>query len=150
MGSPSGHGTQSAGEPRTRGRARGNDALGGETSAGSIKSNEPTATKLTRIAQMSRERSNGEVRWLMPHFNARSFKACFDELDGKKAVGADGMNKDTYGEALDKRIDDLLTRMKSMSYRPGPVREVLILTITHKYDYRFDASLKISRFVSIS
>ena len=64
--------------------------------AGSPKSVELTTTKLTRIAQMSRERPGCEFKWLMPHYNAASLKACFDELDGTKAVGVDGMSKDEY------------------------------------------------------
>lgn len=94
--------------------------------AGSTKSAELTATKLTRIAQMSRERPDCELRWLMPHFNVESLKSCFDELDGKKAVGADGMSKDEYGQAVEARLQDLVDSMKTLSYRPGPVREVLI------------------------
>lgn len=126
MGSPRGHGTRGAGKPRTWGRARGDAALGGETLAGLTKSAEMTATKLTRIAQMSQERPDCELRWLMPHFNVESLKACFNELDGRKAVGADGMSKDEYRVDLEERIEDLVARMKTLSYRPGPVREVLI------------------------
>ena len=74
--------------------------------------------------------SNGdhrlEFKWLMPHFNRESLIECFHELDGKKAVGADGVTKEEYGRNLEGNIDDLLKRMRTMSYRPGPVREVLI------------------------
>ena len=94
--------------------------------AGSTKSAELTATKLTKITQMSRQHPNSELRWLMPHYNVGSLRACFDALDGKKAVGADGIDKDEYREGLEERLTDLVERMKTLSYRPGPVREVLI------------------------
>ena len=53
-------------------------------------------------------------------------KECFHELDGKKAVGVDGVDKETYGKNLDRNIQELIAKMKNMAYRPGPVREVLI------------------------
>ena len=51
---------------------------------------------------------------------------CFHELDGKKAVGIDGITKAQYGENLYPNLEDLVDRMKRMAYRPGPVRQVLI------------------------
>ncbi len=51
---------------------------------------------------------------------------CFNELDGRKAVGVDGVNKASYGANLDENLDELLARMKRMAYRPGPVRQTLI------------------------
>ena len=44
----------------------------------------------------------------------------------KKASGIDGMSKVTYGANLNDNIDNLLTRMKSFSYKPLPVRRVYI------------------------
>jgi len=59
-------------------------------------------------------------------FNQESLAACFRELDGRKAVGVDGITKGQYGACLDRNLEGLLERMKRMGYRPGPVREVLI------------------------
>ncbi len=67
-----------------------------------------------------------EYRWLMPHINQESLTSCFYELDGKKAVGVDGTTKEQYGMNLEENISHLLARMKTMSYRPQAVREVLI------------------------
>lgn len=85
-----------------------------------------TKTKLNRIALLSKSEPNRSFSSLMHHFNIDSLKECFYELDGKKAVGIDGVDKITYGENLDQNISELITKMKTMSYRPGPVREVLI------------------------
>ncbi len=63
---------------------------------------------------------------LMHHFNAGSLAACFHELDRKKAVGIDGIDKAHSGENLDDNLEDLIARMKRMAYKPAPVRQVLI------------------------
>ena len=59
-------------------------------------------------------------------FNNESLLECLHELDKNKAVGIDGVTKMTYGANLYSNIDELITKMKNMAYRPGPVREVLI------------------------
>ena len=59
-------------------------------------------------------------------FNLESLSECFQELDKNKAVGVDGVTKMAYGGNLYGNIDKLITKMKDMAYRPGPVREVLI------------------------
>ena len=118
--------TRSEGKPRAWGRINGEISLKGETSMGFTKPSVTTATKLMRIAQMSRENSNAEFKWLMPHYNLESLMGCFNELDGKKAIGVDGIRKVIYGAGVAANIDALIEKMKTMSYRPGPVREVLI------------------------
>ena len=85
-----------------------------------------TKTKLNRIALLSRDDPRRRFESLMHHFNEESLKECFHELDGKKAVGVDGINKETYGKDLDQNLSTLITQMKNMAYRPRPVREVLI------------------------
>lgn len=85
-----------------------------------------TKTKLNRIALLSRQDSSRSFESLMHHFSEESLKECFHALDGKKAVGIDGIDKETYGKELDQNISKLIVRMKAMAYRPGPVREVLI------------------------
>lgn len=83
-------------------------------------------TKLRRITELSQRDCCAEFRWLMPHFNRASLIECYHELDGKKAVGTDGITKEEYGQDLNRNIDNLLSRMKTMSYRPKPVRQVMI------------------------
>lgn len=84
------------------------------------------ATKLERIATLSREDARQEFKWLMPHFCIENLTSCFNELDGKKAVGIDGKTKDEYGQDLENNVQGLVSRMKALSYRPKPVRQVLI------------------------
>jgi RNA-directed DNA polymerase len=85
-----------------------------------------TETKLKRIAWLSDKDPAKEFTSLMHHFNAESLKECYHQLDRKKAVGIDGINKEQYGLELDKNIDNLLARMKTMSYRSGPIKQLLI------------------------
>ena len=85
-----------------------------------------TATKLKRIAWLSGRDANREFNCLIHHYNDESLKTCFNELDGKKAVGHDGINKADYAKQLDENIADLLERMKRMAYKPGSTRQVLI------------------------
>lgn len=92
----------------------------------SIESQSKTATKLERIRWLSERDSKKEYHNLIHLFNEDSLRDCFNELDGKKAVGADGIDKKTYRENLDANLRDLTARMRRMAYRPGPVRQVLI------------------------
>lgn len=108
------------------GRLRGIINLGEETLSGETKPLTTTATKLNRIAKLSSEDSAMEFRCLMPHINKESLISCFHELDGKKVVGIDGVTKEMYGKNLSENIDVLLGRMKTMSYRPQAVKEILI------------------------
>jgi RNA-directed DNA polymerase len=85
-----------------------------------------TETKLKRIAWLSKQGSDREFECLMHLFNAESMLECFYSLDGNKAVGIDGMDKIEYGKNLNGNIEILLTNMKKMAYRPGPVRQTLI------------------------
>lgn len=92
----------------------------------SAKYPEDTKTKLERIARLSRKDFEKEFCSLMHHYNTESLKRCFNELDAKKAVGIDKVNKEYYAKSLEENIEDLLCRMKRMSYRPGPVRQTMI------------------------
>lgn len=102
-----------------------------------------TETRLKRIAWLSSHDPNKEFHQLMHHFNEGSLKVCFRELQGSKAVGTDRTSKSEYGMQLDDNIKDLVSRMKSMSYRPKAVRQVLIPKEGKANSYR---SLGISCF----
>ena len=52
---------------------------------------ETTATKLARIAKLSASDELKRFDSLMHLFSEKSLAACFHALDGKKAVGIDGV-----------------------------------------------------------
>lgn len=85
-----------------------------------------TETKLKRIAALSAANPEMVFTHVIHHFNEESLRACFHELDGKKAKGSDGIDKEKYGEALETNLQNLMSRMRRMAYIPGPVRQVLI------------------------
>jgi len=85
-----------------------------------------TDTKLKRIAWLSAKDPEKKYAQLMHHFNKESLAICFYKLDKKKAVGIDRVDKVRYGEQLEENLEDLVSRMKHMAYRPEPVRQVNI------------------------
>jgi len=85
-----------------------------------------TDTILKRISWLSGQDERKCFGSLMHLFNQESLEQCFHELNGNKAVGIDGINKEAYGNNLTENIANLIERMKCMAYRPGPVRQVLI------------------------
>ena len=85
-----------------------------------------TETKLERIAWLSGKDSQKEFACLMHHYNEESLTECYHGLDGRKALGNDGVSKEQYGQSLKMNIQNLLKRMKKMAYRPQPVKKVLI------------------------
>lgn len=93
---------------------------------GTIETYQLTNTKLNRITWLSGQNPQKEFHCLMHLFNEESLTGCFHELDAKKAVGIDGINKAMYGKDLINNIKDLTNNMRNMAYRPTPVKEVLI------------------------
>jgi hypothetical protein len=74
------------------GRALGKVNLKGGHVVGTTEIRETTATKLARIAKLSASDSLKRFDSLMHPINEGSLAACFHALDGKKAVGVDGVS----------------------------------------------------------
>jgi group II intron reverse transcriptase/maturase len=87
---------------------------------------EATEAKLNRIAMLSKANPKMVFANVIHHFNKESLTACYHALNGKKALGSDGIDKAKYGENLEANLEDLMGRMKRMAYIPGAVRQVLI------------------------
>ena len=84
------------------------------------------ATKLSFIAKRAREEHELKFSTLMHHFSKENLEHCFHEQDGKKAVGVDGVKKEDYVKELDQNLSMLVDKLKRFSYRPAPVRRVMI------------------------
>src|SRR5215471_15166788 len=93
---------------------------------GATESQQKATTELTKIAWLSAQNPHQGFHSLMHHINVEALRNCFDKLDGKKATGADLIDKNRYGESLQANLEDLIGRMKRMAYRPGAARQVLI------------------------
>jgi len=85
-----------------------------------------TEMKLKRIAALSAANPDMVFTHVIHHFNIDSLRTCFHELDGKKAIGSDGIDKAKYGENLEGNLQNLIDQMKRMAYIPGSVRQVQI------------------------
>jgi RNA-directed DNA polymerase len=85
-----------------------------------------TSTKLERIAWLSGRDGAKRFDHVMHLFTEEALAECFRSLDGSKAVGTDGVTKARYGEDLEGNLKDLHRRLRTMAYRPGPVREARI------------------------
>lgn len=70
-----------------------------------------TATKLNRIAWLSKQDSNKEFECLMHLFNQESLLECYHSIDGNKSVGIDGVTKKQYAENLETNIEVLITKL---------------------------------------
>jgi RNA-directed DNA polymerase len=84
-----------------------------------------TETKLKRITWLSGRNTQKVFNNLMHLFNEESLRHCFNLLDRRKAVGVDGINKTEYGKELESNLEQLVQKLKRMSYRPGPVSNYL-------------------------
>lgn len=83
-------------------------------------------TKITRINQIAKERPKEVFTSIYHLINEELLKECFNELDGTKAIGLDKMTKEEYNKDLEKNIENLVIKLKNMSYRPNPARKVNI------------------------
>ena len=82
------------------------------------------AKEYERIAQQAKKHER--VQTLMHNVNKQNLTEEHRQQQKGKATGIDGVGKEVYGENLEANIDDLLTRMKTFSYRPQAVRRTYI------------------------
>lgn len=82
------------------------------------------ANAYERIAQQAERHE--KVQTLMHYVNKQNLIEEHRLQQKGKAAGIDGVSKEGYGENLEENIDDLLSRMKSFSYRPQAVRRTYI------------------------
>src|SRR4051812_2696952 len=83
-------------------------------------------TKLLRIAELAKSDPKMKFTSLAHLLNEQSLVQCHHELPNKKATGVNGTTKEQYSENLKENIEDLVSRLKSKSYRPVPVRRMYI------------------------
>jgi group II intron reverse transcriptase/maturase len=53
-------------------------------------------------------------------------RQCYRELQGNKALGIDGVSKETYAKDLEANLQGLSARLKRMGYRPQPKRRTYV------------------------
>jgi RNA-directed DNA polymerase len=90
---------------------------------------ETLPTKLDRVERRSRQDPTTVFNNLGYLIDEELLHSCFNGLDGSKAVGIDGINKDEYGKDLENKIRELLLKIRRGSYHPQPSRIVEIAKI---------------------
>jgi RNA-directed DNA polymerase len=85
------------------------------------------STDLTRIGERARKQPDLVFTSLYHHVtDLDNLRACYEALDGDKAVGVDGVTKEQYGDNLEENLQRLSDRLKLMGYRPQPRRRSYI------------------------
>ena len=85
------------------------------------------STQLTRIGEKARKEPKLVFNSLYHHISdVDNLRECYRGLDGRKAVGIDGVTKEEYGKALEENLKGLSERLKRMGYRPQAKRREYI------------------------
>lgn len=90
------------------------------------KGQQPFLNRWMRISLRAQRGPASVFNNLLLHINEETLQEAYDELDGTKASGVDGITKSEYGKALERNLEKLAERIKRGSYRPSHKREVLI------------------------
>ena len=83
-------------------------------------------TKLERISELSKQHPEMKFNSIGHLINIEMLKECHYKMDGRKAVGIDGISKEEYNSNLDNNLKQLVEKLKNKSYRPKPARKVEI------------------------
>lgn len=83
-------------------------------------------TKLARISELSATNPNMVFTSVAHLINADMLEDCHKNMDGKKAVGIDGVTKDEYDRNLKENLANLVERLKRKAYHPQPALRVEI------------------------
>lgn len=83
-------------------------------------------TKLERISKRAMFRKETVFNNIGHVVDLDLLGECYRELDGKKAIGIDGVSKAAYGEELEEHLQDLLARLRRNAYKPQASRLVEI------------------------
>lgn len=83
-------------------------------------------TKLERISLRAKEDIDCRFNNLGHAVNVDLLREQYQQLDGRKAVGIDGMTKGKYGENLEENLEKLVERIRKGSYKPKASKVVEI------------------------
>ena len=85
------------------------------------------STKLEWVGERARREPESRFVSIYHHvYDVEHLRRCYQEMEGGKAPGMDGIGKDDYGENLEENLRELSGRLARMGYRAKPVRRVYI------------------------
>lgn len=83
-------------------------------------------TKLDRLGERAISHKETVFNNLGHIIEGELLEQIYHQLESRKAVGIDGVNKEAYGSCLEENIKSLLRRIRTGSYRPKPARVIEI------------------------
>ena len=84
------------------------------------------SNKLNLISIKAKQDRTMKFTSLAHLINEQNLAECFRQLKRNKACGIDGVTVDEYGQDLKGNLERLVSKLKSKSWRPLPVRRVYI------------------------
>lgn len=84
------------------------------------------AYELERIIEQINRHKGERIQNLASGINAEMLLGIHEYMDGKKAVGIDGVSKAEYSEGVTERLENLESRMKREAYKPKASKRVYI------------------------
>ena len=108
-------------EPRT-----GTEGNAEQQSTRRAQDRESVSQALDRVRLAARRGKKERFTSLLHHINPEMLRAAFYALKRDAAPGIDGMTWETYEQGLDRRIEDLHTRVQTGAYRAQPSRRSYI------------------------
>lgn len=84
------------------------------------------STKLERIATLAVSNKELVFNNLGHVLDIEMLREMYRQLNGRKAIGADGVDKEAYGKNLDENLKDVLLRIRKGTYKPKAARIVEI------------------------
>ena len=79
-----------------------------------------------RIATLAEYHAREGLSSIHHHLDKWWLAEAYRRLKPNKAPGVDGVSKAEYGEGLSQRLEDLVNRVRSRTYRAPPVKRVEI------------------------
>ncbi|MCX7748493.1 MAG: group II intron reverse transcriptase/maturase [Clostridia bacterium] len=83
-------------------------------------------TKLSRIAEVAKQKPKESFTSLFHLLNYEMLYQCHRELESGKASGIDGVTKNQYTQNLSENLTNLVNRLKTMNYKPQPALRIYI------------------------
>ena len=83
-------------------------------------------TKLERLSKRAETDKSTVFNNLRHMVDETLLREMYQKLDGKKAIGMDGMSKERYGKRLAENLASLIRRIRNGTYRPKPSRIIEI------------------------
>jgi RNA-directed DNA polymerase len=81
---------------------------------------------LDRVRQAAKQRKKERFTALLHHVSIDTLQTAFYALQRKAAPGVDGMTWQEYEADLERRLEDLHSRIHRRAYRPQPARRTYI------------------------